>query len=108
MRWKANDPPESAVTLTDADTTQHSLLVRHVLAQELANDVSAQTEAHHYQLRLRVRSLDVADHRSKLPCATWTGNVSVNNQYKAPLQDEELLSAQQVLAKVPLLLQNFT
>lgn len=72
LPWEA-DPPESAVPLTNADTTQHSLLVHHVLPQELADNVSAQTEAHHDQLRLRVRPLNVANHGGKLPCATWMG-----------------------------------
>lgn len=72
LPWEA-DPPESAVPLTNADTTQHSLLVHHVLPQELADNVSAQTEAHHDQLRLRVRPLNVAYHGGKLPCATWMG-----------------------------------
>lgn len=59
---RTSDLPESAVPLTDADTAQHSLLVHHVLSQELADNVSAQTEAHHDQLRLRVHPLDVAHH----------------------------------------------
>lgn len=70
--WE-NDPPESTVPLADADAAQHPFLVPHVLAQELANNVSAQTEAHHDQLRLRVRPLNVAHHGGKLPGTTWTG-----------------------------------
>lgn len=70
--WE-EDPPESTVPLTDADAAQHPLLVPHVLTQELANDVSAQTEAHHDQLCLRVRPLNVAHHGGKLPRTTWTG-----------------------------------
>lgn len=70
--WE-EDPPESTVALTDADAAQHPLLVPHVLTQELANDVSAQTEAHHDQLRLRVRPLNVAHHGGKLPRTTWPG-----------------------------------
>lgn len=70
QRREDDGPPESAVPLTDADTAQHSLLVRHVLAQELANDVSAQTEANHNELRLRICPLNVADHGRKLPRAT--------------------------------------
>lgn len=72
LLWE-NDPPESTVALTDADATQHSLLVHHVLTQELANNVSAQTEAHHDQLCLRVHPLNVAYHGWKLPRTTWTG-----------------------------------
>lgn len=63
-------PPESAVALAHADAAQHSLLVGHVLAQELADDVPAQTEAHHDQLRLGVGALDVAHHGRKFPGAT--------------------------------------
>lgn len=72
LLWE-NDPPESTVALTDADATQHSFLVHHVLTQELANNVSAQTEAHHDQLRLRVHPLNVAYHGWKLPRTTWMG-----------------------------------
>ena len=79
------DPPESAVPLTDADTAQHSLLVRPVLTQELAYDVPAQTEAHHDELGLRIRPLYVADHGCKLPCAPCMGNSMVTNQYVTPL-----------------------
>lgn len=84
-RWEYTNPPESAVPLTDADTTQHSLLVRPVLAQELTHDVSTQAEAHHDQLGLWIRPLNVANHGCKLPCATWMDNSycyqSIHNTY---------------------------
>lgn len=68
-------PPESAVALAHADAAQHSLLVGHVFTQELANDVPAQTEAHHDQLRLGIGALDVAHHGCKFPRATWAGDI---------------------------------
>lgn len=92
LPWKT-DPPESTVPLTDADTTQHSLLVHHVLPQELADNVSAQTEAHHDQLCLSVRPLNVAYHGGKLPCATWVTE-EVNKWHMTPRRDNQLLPDQ--------------
>ncbi len=62
--------PEGAVTLTDADAAEHSVLVRFVLTQKLTDDVSSQTEAHDHQQRLGESSFDVAHHGCKLPGTT--------------------------------------
>lgn len=68
---RAAGSPERAVALAHADTAQHSLLVGLALPQVLAHDVSTQAEAYDNQLGLRVGLLDVVNHRTKLPGATW-------------------------------------
>ena len=82
-RGEDNNPPESTVPLTDADTTQHSLLVRPVLAQELAYNVSTQAEADHNQLGLGVCPLDVTNQGCELPCAPCKiKSTELPNQYR--------------------------
>lgn len=63
--------PEGAVTLTDGDAAEHSVLVGLFLAQKLTDDVSPQTEAHNNQQRLRKSLFDVAHHCLILPGTTW-------------------------------------
>lgn len=68
---RAAGSPERAVALAHADTAQDSLLVGLALPQVLAHDVPTQAEAYDNQLGLRVGLLDVVNHRTKLPGATW-------------------------------------
>lgn len=64
-------PPEGAVTLTDTDAADHSVLVRRVLTQKLTDDVPSKAEAHDHQQCEGVGSFDRVHHCRKLPGTTW-------------------------------------
>lgn len=66
----ADDSPQCAVPLANADTAQDLLLVCLRLTQVFAHDVTTQAEAHDDQLGLGICLLDVVHHGSKLPRAT--------------------------------------
>ncbi len=68
--WEQSGSPQCTVALAHAHTAQNTLLVASVLSEELANDISPQTEAHDNKFGLGVRLFDEAHHRCKLPCTT--------------------------------------
>ncbi len=68
--WEQSGSPQCTVALAHAHTAQNTLLVASVLSEELANDISPQTEAHDNKFGLGVRLFDEAHHRCKFPCTT--------------------------------------
>lgn len=64
-------PPEGAVTLTDTDAADHSVLVRRVLTQKLTDDVPSKAEAHDHQQCEGVGSFDRVHHCRIFPGTTW-------------------------------------
>lgn len=63
--------PEHAVTLTDTDAADHSVLVQRVLTQKLTDDVPSKAEAYDHQQCEGVGSFDRVHHCRKLPGTTW-------------------------------------